>query len=124
MQAEDVEIGPANCRHEADAPAVRISQDEALALEQADAQPRAMLRQGRPCVVQFAPVEFMVAGDEQDRHRPAAKALKTGPGAVDVAAEHEQFRTRGGLGLEFFRLQVQVGQELQAHRWRLSAADF
>ena len=65
--------------------------------------------------VREALVELVVAGDEKHRNRPVAKQRQARPGAVDVAGQHQQFGAGGGFGLEQFRLEVQVRQQLQPH---------
>ena len=50
-------------------------------------------------------------GTGQSRKRSSA-----GPGAVDVAAEHQQFGGRVRLGLEGLGLEVQVGEQLDPHQ--------
>ena len=65
---------------------------------------------------EIAVVEFVVAGDEDHRRRPAAKPLQRFPAAVDVAREHQQLGARRRRGVVVLGLQVQVGQQLQPHQ--------
>ena len=65
---------------------------------------------------EIAAIELVVAGDEHDRHRPAAKAVERVPAAVDVAGEHQQLGARRRLGVVALGLEVQVGEQLQPHQ--------
>ena len=66
--------------------ALRVADDEALALEHRDAE-RARSARAGPAVdcVNVAAVELVVAGDEDDRLRPAAKALERRPSALSMS---------------------------------------
>ena len=114
-RAEQIEITPAHSADEANALAVQRGQDHAFAFDQSQRQRFAAGAQRRPGLRQVALVELVVAGDEKHRNRPVAKQRQARPGAVDVAGQHQQFGAGGGLGLEQFRLEVQVRQQLQPH---------
>ena len=58
----------------------------------------------------------MVAGDEDDRLRPAAKARERVPARIDVAGEDEQLGAGRRLGVVRLGLEMQVGEELQPHQ--------
>ena len=112
---EQVEVAPAHGPDEADALAGAVGHDQALAFEQTDAELRAAVAQRGPGLRDFAFVELVVTGDEDRRHRPAAKLFQAGPGAVDVAGEHEQFGVGRRCRLEDFGFEVEVGKELEPH---------
>ena len=82
---------------------------------------RAAFAQAGARLVHVATVELVVAGDEDDRHRPAAKALEPGPAAVDVAGQDEQLGALRGFGTVRLGLEVQVGEQLQPHQGRAGA---
>ena len=64
----------------------------------------------------------MVAGDEDDRLRPAAKRSSAVPARVDVAGEDQQLGAGRRLRVVLLGLEVQVGEELQPHQARAPAA--
>src|SRR6185436_11683533 len=68
--------------------------------------------------VDVATVELVVAGDEDDGHRPARESLERVPGAVDVAGEDEQLGAVGRLRRVRLGLEVEVGKQLQPHQER------
>ncbi len=89
--------------------------DQRRVVEHAQAERVAARAQPGAGEVDVAAVELVVAGDEDDRHRPAGEAFQPGPGAVDVAGQHQQLGIGRRHGVEALALQVQVGQQLQLH---------
>jgi len=87
-----------------------------FALEQRHTERVAAGTQAGKGLVHITPVELVVAGHEQHWHRPVGKVLQAGPGAVDIARQHEQVRPRRGPGREHLGLEVQVGQQLDLHK--------
>jgi hypothetical protein len=71
--AEEVEVAPAHGADEAHAPAVGAVMDQRFALQQRMPRLAAQGPQAGPGLVEVAAVEFVVAGHQQHRHRPAGK---------------------------------------------------
>ncbi len=114
--AEQVEIAPAHGAAEADAPALVVGDHGGVALEHPDAQRIAEGAQVDRGLIHVATVELVVAGHEHHRHRPAGELAQAVPAAIDVACEDQQLRAGRGLGHEGLGFEVEVGQDLQAHR--------
>ena len=72
--------------------------------------------QRRQRVVEVAAVELVVAGDEDDRLRPAAKALERGPARCRCRRRAPAARRRAPARGRRLGLEVQVGEELQPHQ--------
>ena len=113
--AEQIEVAPARAAEDPDAPAAPVGDDQALAFEHRDAELGAASPQRRQGGVEIAAVELVIAGDEDDRLRPAGESLEGLPAAVDVAGEDQQVRAGRGLRIEPFGFEVQVRQQLQPH---------
>ena len=67
-------------------------------------------------VVEVAAVELVVAGDEDDRLRPAAKALEARPSGCRCRRRGRAARRRAPARGRTLGLEVQVGEQLQAHQ--------
>ena len=71
-------------------------------------------------VVEVAAVELVVAGDEDDRLRPAGEALEADPAGCRCRRRGRAARRRAPARGRTLGLEVQVGQELQPHQPRAS----
>ena len=115
-RAEQVEVAPAGRADEADAAAAVVADDQALALEQRDAERRAAARAGparrrrgrgrrtRGCRRRTPP-----AAASRRSARAPCHSLSMSPARISSSAPG------AGCGLELLGLEMQVGQELQPH---------
>ena len=67
------------------------------------------------------PSNSWLPATNDDRLRPAGEALEAEPAAVDVAGKDQQLGAGRRLRVVLFGLEMQVGQQLQAHLSRAAS---